>query len=184
MNKINKTRYAILGMLFGDPRTGYDIKKTLAETTAHFWQETDASIYPMLKKLVAEGKIKPTSAFRGKQTRTLYSITPSGKKEFAQWMAADVESGTHRHELLLKTFFGASTNKATIIKHLESRKKKLKEIQKKFAYIDLIVMPEIPKDNSHKIYQKMTLRNGVIRIEAELKWIDESLTLLKNKGIK
>lgn len=185
MNKINKTRYAILGMLFEKPLTGYDIKKIMAETTAHFWQETDASIYPMLKKLVAEGKIVPTSALRGKQKRTLYRATPAGKKEFAQWMETDIEPGTYRQELLLKIFFGANTDKTIIIKHLESRKGRLKVIQKKFAYIDLIVLPDVPEDDPHKIYQKLTLRNGIIRVEAEIKWIEESLNMLKkDKEIK
>ena len=84
MKKTNKTRYAILGMLLDKPRSGYDIKKFMAESTAHFWQETDASIYPMLKKLEDEGKVESQNILRGKKGSTLYSITPAGKTEFSR----------------------------------------------------------------------------------------------------
>lgn len=179
MKKINKSRYAILGMLFDKPMTGYEIKKFMQTSTTHFWQESDASLYPMLKKLEAEGKVDPQVTRKGKLERIRYTITNTGKKEFTRWMEQEVEPGTHRDEFLLKLFFGASSSPTIIIKHLKSKQKKLQELQKKYAYINMFVLDEVAPDNTHKRFWIMALRNGIISAEAELKWIEECLDMLK-----
>ena len=51
MKKVNKSRYALLGMLMEKPRSGYAILQMMQQSTTHFWQESDASVYPMLKIL-------------------------------------------------------------------------------------------------------------------------------------
>ena len=179
MKKINKSRYAILGLLFDKNLTGYEIKKFMQQSTAHFWQETDASIYPMLKKLEAEGKVEPQITRKGKMKRVRYSITQTGKDEFSHWMELGPEPGTHRDELLLKLFFGGNTAKEEIIKHLLTQQKKIQEQQKKYSYIQTFIFPEIASDSPHKLFWTMALRNGIISAQAELKWIDECLEILK-----
>lgn len=179
MKKVNKSRYAILGMLFDKPMTGYEIKKFMKESTAHFWQESDASLYPMLKKLEKEGKVNAEITRKGKLNRIRYAITNTGKKEFASWMEQQVEPGTHRDELLLKLFFGANSSTEAIIKHLKARQTKIEEMQKKYAYVQMFIFPKIAQDNRHKIFWEMALRNGMISAEAELKWIDECIKILK-----
>lgn len=181
MKKINKSRYAILGVLYNNKLSGYQIIKFMEESTSNFWQESDASVYPMLKKLETEGKITAESEFRGKRAKQIYEITPKGKEEFKQWMAKEIDLGTHRSELLLKIFFGTSVDKEIIVHHLEARKKKIRELGKKFAYIKMFVFPDIPEDDPKKLFWNMTLRNGIIRTEAELKWIDECLDILKER---
>lgn len=179
MKKTNKTRYAILGMLFDKPRSGYDIKKFMAESTAHFWQETDASIYPMLKKLEDEGKVESQNIIRGKKGRTLYYITPAGKTEFTHWMDKHVEPSTYRNELLLKLFFGASVPRSAIIKHLEGQHKKISSTLKQYDYVGAYILSEVPDDNPHKPFWQMSLRYGVLTAQAEAAWLDECINLLK-----
>lgn len=181
MKKINKSRYAILGILFNKNLSGYGIIKHMQESTKNFWQETDASIYPMLNKLELEGKVIAECEFRGKRAKKVYGITPEGKKEFTDWMATAVVPGTHRSELLLKIFFGATVEKKVIIEHLQVRQKKVIEMRKKFSYIQMIVFPEIPDSDQNKLFWYMTLLNGMYRTEAELKWIQECLELLNKK---
>ena len=183
MKKTNKTRYAILGMLFDKARSGYDIKKFMEESTAHFWQETDASIYPMLKKLEAEGKVKSRELLRGKRGRMLYSITQAGKAEFVSWMDKQVEQNPYRNELLLKLFFGASVAHTTIIKHLTAHQKKIEQGLKEFDYITTYVLSEVPDDNPHKPFWQMALRYGVLYNQAEAQWINECIQKLKQTKI-
>ena len=180
MKKINKTRYALLGMLFDKARSGYEIKKSMENSTAHFWQESDASIYPMLKKLEVEGKVASKDSVRGKRGhRTLYSITPKGKTEFTQWMDKQAEPSTYRKELLLKLFFGASVPRTTTIKHLEAERKKIAQLLKQYDYVATYMLPEVPDDNPHKLFWHMTLRNGVLLAQAEATWLDECINKLK-----
>ncbi|MFA6990447.1 MAG: PadR family transcriptional regulator [Candidatus Babeliales bacterium] len=182
MKKINKTRYAILGMLLEKSQSGYDIKRMMAQSTTHFWQESDASIYPMLKTLEDEKKVKSRSEFIGKRERRIFEITASGKKEFTTWMALPTESGTTRNELLLKLFFGANTTKEEIIKHLNTELAKCQEIKKQFKELENNILSNVSNSYPHKIYWEMALGNGVLSIETELKWLKKCIQKLEGNG--
>ena len=66
MRSVNKTRYAILGMLLDGPCSGYEIKALMNRSTVYFWREFDSTIYPMLKILAKEGKAVATVVNIGK----------------------------------------------------------------------------------------------------------------------
>jgi PadR family transcriptional regulator, regulatory protein AphA len=58
MRLVNKTRYAILGVLLEESATGYEIKSLMGRSTVYLWRESDSTIYPMLKVLAKEGKVQ------------------------------------------------------------------------------------------------------------------------------
>lgn len=182
MKKINKSRYAILGMLFDKPSSGYEIKSIMLESTAHFWQESDASIYPMLKMLEAEGKVTSKNEFVGKRARKIFEITQAGKDEFLSWMALPAESESHRDELLLKLFFGANTTKDDVIKQLklklQSSKKRLAEL----TIVEIDILAQISDSNPHKLFWQMALKNGLILYDAKIKWLIDCINCLEDKS--
>lgn len=181
MKKINKTRYAILGMLADRPRSGYEIRKFMLESTAHFWQESDASVYPMLKKLAAEKKVTACSEHFGKRKRKIFEITPAGKKEFSAWLAIPAERENRRSELLLKLFFGAHATPDDVIKKLLQRRQQVLDAQKKFEKIDSETLAEVADTHPHKMFWAMTLQYGIKLTEAEIEWIDDCVKGLKNE---
>ncbi len=181
MKKNDKSRYPILGMLLQEPMSGYDIIKEMQGSTDYFWQESDASIYPMLKTLEKEGKVKSKSEYVGKRESKIFEITPKGKKEFAAWTAVPAEKERQRNELLLKLFFGAHTTKEKILKQLLTKLQRAQEMKKKFKGIEAETLSEIPEKNPHKIFWSLTLRNGIIHAEAEIKWLNECIKILKEK---
>lgn len=170
-------------MLFDKTLTGYEIKKFMERSTAHFWHESDASIYPMLKKLAHEGTIQAQDTFKGKHGSTSYTTTPSGKAEFSAWMAGNVVPETHRDELLLRLFFGATISHEHTVHLLKTQLKKMQESLTYFSsiqtYVEGYAMPEGSSDNPHKLFWKMTLRNGILQTEAQAAWLEECLDILK-----
>jgi DNA-binding PadR family transcriptional regulator len=66
-----RTRCAILGVLAFEDSTGYEIRKLLSETTAHFWKESYGQIYPALEVLLSGKCNDPGSA------RELTHLNPS-----------------------------------------------------------------------------------------------------------
>jgi PadR family transcriptional regulator, regulatory protein AphA len=179
MKKINKTRYAILGMIIEKPSSGYEIRQSMLGSTQHFWQETDASIYPMLRILEAEGLVKAKSEFVGKRERRIFEITQAGKDEFSSWLALPAESENHRNELLLKLFFGANTTKEENLKQFYLKLERCKEIKRTFKNIQENVITPISDENPNKLYWMLTLRNGIIRVAAEIQWIEECINILE-----
>ena len=104
MSKVNKTRYAILGMLSIEPMSGYDIRKTIKDSTQYFWNESNGQLYPTLAKLVEEKQIIAKIKGEGDRGKTIYKITSVGRTNLKAWLHKDVEQYTVRDELLLKVF--------------------------------------------------------------------------------
>ena len=104
------SRFALLGMLsFGGQRTGYDLKKAIAASTANFWSESYGNIYPRLRELAEEGLIRPHNAAKadtGRQ-KQLYSITAKGRQALTAWLSEPAVPRHEDNELLLKLFFGS-----------------------------------------------------------------------------
>ncbi|AXV37615.1 MAG: hypothetical protein CIT01_05095 [Methanobacterium sp. BRmetb2] len=68
----------ILHSLNEKPRSGYDLLKSMSERTGGGWTPSKGTIYPLLKQLEQEGLIQVSSI--GKRSKTIYEITPQGKK--------------------------------------------------------------------------------------------------------
>lgn len=189
MKKINKTRYAILGMLFGKSMSGYQIRQFMLESTSNFWSESDASIYPMLKLLESEGKVTSKSELKGERESRKFAITKEGKKDFLAWMELDPERANRRSEFLLKLFFGATASPERALEMLSLRLERVKVELEKFKEIEKSVLSCVPETDKNKIFWGITLRNGIFSCEADIKWIKESIKVIdteffNKKGVK
>lgn len=102
---LSPTAYVILGMVSREPRSGYEIKALVDETTRFFWAASYGQIYPELKKLSAAGLVEGRDEPRGERRRTVYAITAAGEEELRAWLRRPPETFEMREEGLLKLFF-------------------------------------------------------------------------------
>ena len=175
--KPNTSRYAVLGVLGLGPMTGYDIKKVIEGSIAHFWSESYGQIYPILRRLAAEGLAEQRSERqRGKPDRLVYSLTPKGREELRRWLAVPARAETFRSELLLKLFLGAADGGASLrqVEHFRAHQQALQrtyaELERKLRR-DMASHPELP-------YWLITLSFGQRRCAALLDWSDKTLKTL------
>ncbi len=180
MKKNNKTKFAILGLLTIDRLSGYQIKKLIQDKLSHFWAESNGQIYPTLNQLMKENQISlETIQTNGKKISKIYSITTLGLQELKEWMHQEDEKSIYRNENLLKLFFGKNISKENCIKHLKDKKEKLTIKLKELKNI----YQEIEKKSTspHYIYWKITLKNGIYSIQADIKWCEESIDIIQKK---
>lgn len=97
--------YLILGMVFGEDLTGYDIKKHIENGIGVFYKASFGSIYPMLKKLTARDCLIMYEEPQGGRQKKFYRITQKGKDNFNKWLVSpmNVLDGTNTH--LAKVYF-------------------------------------------------------------------------------
>lgn len=169
MAKENKTKYVILGLLVDQPMTGYDIKEFIKRSTAYFWQESDASIYPTLKLLAQEKMVNCETVFIGKKRKDIYSITEKGITEFNSWFHRTPAPDTRKHEFLLKLFFTHTKNKKDMRKHCKQRLDELQILLKEYQEIERSLQKHYPQ----KKYWIKTVQNGIAHIELDLSWIQK-----------
>ena len=169
MRLVNKTRYAILGVLLEGPSTGYEIKSLMSRSTVYFWRESDSTIYPMLKVLAKEGKVKSKIVYVGKKKKEVFSITKMGRAEFAAWLEGLTGSETPRNEFLLKLFF--VTNREEMIRLFQERLEKVEKIYEEYKKIEERL--ENLDDTPRKAIPLKALRYLSAQLALEIKWLKE-----------
>src|SRR3954465_11755207 len=105
MEQLSPTAYVILGMVRKQPRSGYEIKALVDNSTRFFWAASYGQIYPELKSLAGAGFIVGSASPTGGRRRTVYEITADGEEELRAWLRQPPHTFEIRDEGLLKLFF-------------------------------------------------------------------------------
>lgn len=181
MAKVNKTKYAILGVLNQMSGSGYDIKKACDSSISYFWNENYGHIYPMLKKMESEELItKQVEQKEGKPTKNIYSITEKGKEELIKWLVLPVEHDPVRSEFLLKIFLSKDIPVENVIEKILKEKEECEENLKEYLKVE-----EFLKSNERSIDKKnlvlwlSTLNFGKYDEESKIKWCEETIKSLE-----
>jgi PadR family transcriptional regulator AphA len=103
--ELNATAHVVLGLLRTGPKSGYEIKAVVDDSTRFFWAASYGQIYPELKRLAGAGLIEGTEAPRGERKRTVYRLTAGGRRELERWLREPPRVYELRDEGLLKLFF-------------------------------------------------------------------------------
>lgn len=183
MALVNKTQYAILGMLSIRPRSGYDIKKQISRSIGFFWSENFGHIYPILKRMEKDGLVTKHVEDSGDRPRkNVFTLTEKGKKALKLWLKAPVSEQPIRNELMMKLFFGAHLDMDEIIAMIESEKEKSAELIRLFDSIAQALPADRPRDLP---YWLMTMNFGKKKAKMTIEWCDETVkTIKKMKGKK
>jgi PadR family transcriptional regulator, regulatory protein AphA len=178
------SRFAILGMLaLGKKKSGYDLKKAIATSTANFWSESYGNIYPTLRKLLAEGAIQEGSekALANKRQKQLYSITERGSQALAEWLRQPVATRSEDNELLLKLFFGSMMSLGESQALVKAHRDHHVGLLKTFEAIERNISTG-PASEDQKIYLRATLQYGQAVSRALVQWSDTTERALQTRS--
>jgi DNA-binding PadR family transcriptional regulator len=113
--ELTSTSYAILGLLAVKPWTTYELAQQMHRAVGQFWPRAESKLYEEPKKLVAHGLAQASSSAVGNRPRTVYSITPAGRRALADWVPAPAAGPRVEFEQLLKVFFAEHGSKADLL---------------------------------------------------------------------
>lgn len=178
-----KTRFALLGMLTLQPMSGYDIRKTVDASIAHFWNESYGQIYPMLKGLATEGLVTCRADRKAQRNRLVYAITARGRAALEGWLAEPAGRQRVRNQLLLKLFFARNAPREVSLRHLEQHRAAEQDKLRRFLAMERALArehanhPDLP-------YWLISLRFGIRHCEAVIRWSEEALQELNRSAGK
>lgn len=152
---LSSTAYVILGMVSREPRSGYEIKAMVDNTTRFFWAASYGQIYPELKRLSEAGLVEGIDASRGDRKRTVYAITADGKAELKDWLRRPPETSEMREEGLLKLFFSGALKPAEAVETLRAMRRKRLELAERLRSME----PE--KTETKDPFPLMVLQAGI-----------------------
>jgi len=124
MEHLSPTAYVILGFVRNEPRSGYEIKALVDNSTRFFWAASYGQIYPELKRLSEAGLITGSDSPTGGRKRTVYEITADGEEELRSWLRQAPETFEMRDEGLLKLFFANALSREEAVEILRSMRAK------------------------------------------------------------
>lgn len=153
-----KGRDVILGILNHAPRTGYEINDILKNQLSYFYDGTFGMIYPTLRKLESEGKIKKEQVIqKDKPNKKIYSITKKGRDDFEKYMLSNVDPESIKSDFLLRLYFGEDIfSKEQIINLFDQ------EIKRKQQQLDFIQKNASNwEERGMEELQKITLEYGI-----------------------
>jgi DNA-binding PadR family transcriptional regulator len=120
VEQLSATAYVILGFVRNEPRSGYEIKAVVDNSTRFFWAASYGQIYPELKRLSEAGLITGSDSPTGGRKRTVYEITADGEEELRAWLRQEPETFEMRDEGLLKLFFAGALPREEALEILRS----------------------------------------------------------------
>ena len=112
---LSPTAYVVLGMLRHEPRSGYEIKRAVDQSTRFFWAASYGQIYPELRRLEQArlGRGHGGAARRAPADRLRAHRAP-GATSCAAGSTRGPRCSRLRDEGLLKLFFAAAGPEAAI----------------------------------------------------------------------
>jgi len=173
MPELSPTGRVILGMVAVEPRSGYDIKRIVDNSTRFFWAASYGQIYPELKRLAKQGLIEPDAGPEGGRRRTRYRITEPGLEALAAWIRSPDLVQEMRDEGLLKLFFAGLLEPEDAIRVVEATRKLAAA---KHAAL-LAIEPAAAA--AERFGPLAVLRYGLGMSEFAINWCDETLKELK-----
>lgn len=198
MARKRKTWFAILGLLNWKPMSGYDIKKLVEMSLSHFWSESYGNLFPTLNALVEEGlatrRVDPDS---GGRRRREYAITPKGRRAYEKWLREPADPVQTRNELQLKFFLTSRGSVDDSIRLLEEYRVQQKQLYTEFRSSEAVLAQAVRDDempdevapllgetsgrSNELLIFYLTLRHGILAIEARMAWITEALRALRSR---
>ena len=109
---VTTTSYAMLGMLAIRPWTTYELAKHMDRGLGRLWPRARSHLFNEPKNLVAHGLARATEEAVGRRPRTVYAITPKGRRALRQWLSTPGEGPVLEFEQLLKVFFAEHGTKS------------------------------------------------------------------------
>jgi PadR family transcriptional regulator, regulatory protein AphA len=172
--ELSATAYVILGMVSREPRSGYEIKALVDNTTRFFWAASYGQIYPELKRLSEAELVEGVEAPRGERKRTVYAITPAGEAELKDWLRRPPETVEMREEGLLKLFFSGVLDPAEGVEMLRAMRSMRLDLAERLRSME----PE--KTKLKDPFPLMVLRGGIEFNEWFAGWCERTEAQLLN----
>ena len=171
-------RYALLGALADQPRTGYELLKHFQQSLAYAWPASHSQIYPELARLLEDGLIEQTGS--GARNSKTYAVTEAGIAEIRAWLRDTTPDRRVRSDAALRTFFLWLLDPAEARKQLEVERTYWQGVLDEFLRIEA----EPTGRNKKARTLRIALEGGIRTVEARIGWLDEVASELRSDAWK
>jgi DNA-binding PadR family transcriptional regulator len=168
-------RYALLGSLADQPRTGYALLKHFEQSLAYAWPASHSQIYPELARLVDEGLIEQTES--GARNSKTYAVTKAGIEDMRRWLLETSPDRRVRSDAALRTFFLWLLQPDEAERQLADERAYWQGVLDEFRRIETEPTGHNKKARSLRI----ALEGAIHTVEARLAWLDDAIAEIRSE---
>lgn len=177
-------QYGLLGLLCYQDGSGYDMAKMFEGSLNFFWHAQSSQIYREFSRMEENGWVICESIIQdGRPNKKVYSITDSGREEFAKWLSeAAIELENPHNAMLMRVFFGANDPDATLKLLIKVRDKCKNDIEQYLPSTseDANTYAGNVKDGQYKMkYWLMTQEFVTMQKMAMIEWAERNIARLE-----
>jgi DNA-binding PadR family transcriptional regulator len=112
---LTTTSYAVLGLLAIRPWSTYELTQQMDRSLGRIWPRATSKLYEEPKKLARHGFARAAEERVGRRRRTVYSITPKGRRALESWLQEPSAPPVLESEQLLKVFYSDCGSRADLL---------------------------------------------------------------------
>jgi PadR family transcriptional regulator, regulatory protein AphA len=168
----------LLGMIYLQPSTGYDLKRRFATTSLGVYQPSSGALYPALERLERRGLLASEALPQREhgRPRRRYLLTDDGRQAHLDWVREPVAPATVAQDLglhLLRFVMMAQVlPEETVIRFLTSLRAALAglvgSLEQQADAIDAVENP----------YARLAVEHGLAVHRASLTWAEQAIIRL------
>jgi DNA-binding PadR family transcriptional regulator len=167
-------RYALLGSLADQPRTGYALVKHFEQSLAFAWPASHSQIYPELARLLDERLIEQTGA--GARNSKTYAVTESGLDEIRHWLRDTAPDRRVRSDAALRGFFLWLLDPDEAEDQLDAEREYWQGVLDEY----LRIRDEPTGRNKKARTLRIALEGGIRGAEARLGWLEWAIAEIRS----
>jgi PadR family transcriptional regulator, regulatory protein AphA len=178
--------HAILGFLNYEPMTGYDIKKIVDTSVAHFWPAVQSQIYKTLGRMESDEWLTvETIPQEPRPPRKVYSITEKGQRELLRWLETPQPPAEARLAWLIQVFFAGNLSDEKVLALLEHQLSIHRRRLQGFSQIPEEKCEEMSEDDPRdRFFWLLTVDYGVANAIAQTRWLEKAIETIKSGEYK
>jgi PadR family transcriptional regulator, regulatory protein AphA len=178
-SRLTSFEQLLLGMIFIQPSTGYDLKRRFATTALGVYQPSSGALYPALDRLERRGLLRSEElrAAAGGRPRRLYQLTEDGTQAYLSWVREAVVPETVSQDLgmhLLRFVMMAHVlSEDAVIEFLASLRAALA------GFVSSLEQSASATDAGGNPYVGLAVEHGLAVHRASLAWAEQAITRLQ-----
>jgi len=173
MNNNSILGFALLGLIFEQPMSGYDLRKVFTTTAMGSFSDSPGAIYPALARLETNGLIRGTvEESASLRKRRVFEITPAGLEALRAWLMKPVTRDDMVRgigDLMLRfAFMDRTVGEARTIEFLGEFAGQIE------GYLPSLQEFLSSHANAMPLSARLALESGVQEYEMRLRWVRAS----------
>ncbi len=162
-------RNAILGLLAQQPRHGYELRVAFEALVGgnDIWEVKPAQIYTTLARLEEAGLVLQDGVEQdGGPEKHVYSLTPTGVVELANWFNTGVAAEHQRDEFFVKLMVSLTNEQVDPYDVIRAQRNRL------YKDLHALTTRRSTIDSRRELAQLFLLDKSIMHLEADLRWLD------------